>query len=362
MNKHDSRRWPGAGGFSAIFTLGMTVIGLCLGALAVDMGLYFTAQNQLQTAADAGALAGANAIIQSTSAAGRASYSEQEAIELAEENLPFTQVNSGNVEVGYYDFNDHSFSAGPAPGEIPLTGGYNAVTVEAWTDESHGGTPVPAILAQLFGINDLESGARSVAAFTNEVAEVQGGLRPIYGCQAQWNLAASDGNLSNNVIRIYGDRFMLDGSTVSCPLPGPGNWGFADFRDCSPGSPGTSTMSDWFAGGYPGPVYTGRCYSTAPGNFIGSNGVHTTLTRLRDEATVITIPLIDNFQGGGSNTQVDIVSFTGFVITGFVANGNANNRYIQGYFTPATCSSRCVAGNADGGGLLKLRLVQDSSG
>ncbi|MBX2861074.1 MAG: VWA domain-containing protein, partial [Vampirovibrio sp.] len=55
------RKNPASGGFgiNQIFSIGVLVISLCVSTLAVDLPFYFAAQNQLQTAVNAAALAGA---------------------------------------------------------------------------------------------------------------------------------------------------------------------------------------------------------------------------------------------------------------------------------------------------------------
>jgi hypothetical protein len=176
--------------------------------------------------------------------------------------------------------------------------------------------------------------------------------------------------LENNVIRIYGSKFLMDGSTQDCPVPTSGNWGFADLRDCNPGTVGASTIGDWFLNGYSGVVTAGQCYSTKPGNFISSGPVSSALDTLIKNKTVITIPLASSFNGSGSNSSVDVSGFAGFVIKSYVGNGNANNRYIEGYYTFTKCpqGGQCTVSaptnncpNNKPGGVVSLRLVRTSA-
>jgi Mg-chelatase subunit ChlD len=68
------------GGSSLILTIGAVLIGLSASALAIDTSFYFSAQNQLQTATDAAALAGGAHMFEGADAA------EAAALELAEAN------------------------------------------------------------------------------------------------------------------------------------------------------------------------------------------------------------------------------------------------------------------------------------
>ncbi len=352
-------------GNGIVLTIGVTMVALMMAALAVDIPFYFSVQNQLQTSAEAAALAGGYELYNSLGDTpdDKMSDADDRATDYAELNFE-TNLRAEDITFGYNDFiNGTGFSAGPSLTGYESTGGYNAISVTVWADDDNSGTgsggPVPTIFARLFGIQEFDSAATATAALDNRIGGMSG-LRPIYGCQAQWDLANADDDLTNDVVQIYGEEFRLNGDPLTCPVPGPGNWGFADLRDCSPGSPGTSNMRDWFAEGFPGMVSTGECYSTSPGNFISS--ISDELDTLIADETVITIPIIDTFNGGGSNTSVDVSSFAGFVITDYRGNGPASGRYIEGYFTSTTCSSDCVVDPSmmNGGSIAKLRLVDGS--
>ena len=59
ISKH---RKASFGGMNLTLTVGAILIGLSASVFAIDLPFYFTAQNQLQTAVDAAALAGASAL------------------------------------------------------------------------------------------------------------------------------------------------------------------------------------------------------------------------------------------------------------------------------------------------------------
>ncbi len=349
-------------GNGVVLTLGVILVSLMMATLAVDIPFYFSVQNQLQTSAEAAALAGGHELYNSlgNSPADKMSDAEDQATDYAQLNFE-TNMRPEDITFGYYDFiNNTGFTAVPALSGYESTGGYNAVSISVFADDDNSGEgsggPVPTIFARLLGLQAFDSAASATSALDNRIGAMTG-LRPIYGCQAQFDLAGADGDLTNDVVQIYGDEFRLNGDPLTCPVPASGNWGFADLRDCSPGSPGTSNMRDWFANGFPGEVSSGECYSSSPGNFISA--ISNELDTLIADGTIISIPVIDTFNGSGSNTSVDVSGFSGFVLTDYRANGPASGRYIEGYFTSSTCSSDCTvdSGMTNGGSIAKLRLV-----
>ncbi len=349
-----------AGGYVLVKTMALVFIGLMSSFLAIDMGLYFTAQNQLQTASDAGALAGAGRLFKgplNESVAEKQYGAIDSAQEVAQSNLWFSSVLEEDIALGYID-KDVGYDAAtfeiPAGAGYEFSGGYNAVRIRAWSDDAHDGF-IPTVIGNVFQVDRMNSRAQSVALIDDQVVAFTG-LRPIYACHNQFLLAAGDGNISNDTVRVYNDRFMFNGDVASCPTPPGGNWGFADFRDNPQSAPGVSELRSWWANGYPGEVFSDTFTSTQTGNSI--HAVKNELAKLKADKTVITIPLIDSFDGSGSNTQVGISSFTGFVVTGFKDTGPENDRYIEGYFTRAICNHNCqTGGNLAGGGVAKLRLV-----
>lgn len=358
-------------GGAIVQLIGVVFVGFLVSALSIDFGFYFSAQNQLQTASDAASLAAASRLFTSTAnnAESRQDESIEEAIELGGENTEFTELSEDDVTFGYIDpetktYNVATFTTPSADPDSQGTDGYNAVLING-TAAAENNHALPGIIAKMAGIQTMDTYAHSVAMLDNVLSEMTGGLRPIYACKAQFDLAMADKNPRNNVARVYGQNFYLDGNTniAGCPPAGSGNWGFADLRNADPNAPGANDTSEWFEDGYPHTVTADTYYSTQSGNFLSNHGVQQALNTLISNQTVITIPLINNdYTGSGSNTNVRVVGFTGFVITGFRPNGQAHQRYIEGYFTKVICNdAQCKTGkggNLKGGGVAKLRLIQ----
>jgi Flp pilus assembly protein TadG len=136
-------------GFSLVFVgLGfMAFLGVSM--LAIDVGMLMTARNQAQNSADAGALAGATALVYNDwddrSATGPAVTN---ALNAARGN----QVMAGNVSVTVPDV---EFLNDPF-------GTNNRVKVTVYRDSSRG-NPISTLIAQYFGINTVGVNATATA-------------------------------------------------------------------------------------------------------------------------------------------------------------------------------------------------------
>ena len=117
--------------------------------LAIDVGMYMTARSQAQNAADAGALAGATALVfndyDDRSAGGPVVRS---AITTAESNLVIG--NTVSVQTG-----DVTFPLGPA-------GLDNRVQVNVFRTTNRN-NPVATIIGPIFGVNTVDIGATATA-------------------------------------------------------------------------------------------------------------------------------------------------------------------------------------------------------
>lgn len=374
-------------GNAVVLMVGTLLTGLMTSAVAVDMSYLYAENTLLQSAADSAALAATHELVRNsgTSASAIRTAARGAASSTATSNSQGTQNRvriDQNVDVtfGYLNpasptYNAGTFSTTNNSTSYSFTGGYNAVRVNVRRTAGSPGGTLPSIMAKLFGVNLLSTQASAIALADNRVSNVTSGLRPFYACQAQWNRTMTDGNPSNNTVRIYGNNHTVDGATVSgCPSNPAGNWGFADFRDNRSGAPSNTVIARWIEQGYgsaagENAVVVGQSYSTQPGNAISSNGVQTALDSLmggqgcgnHEPATIITIPLVDSTSGSGSNASYHISQLTGFEITDYRATGSASSRYIEGHFTQSVCSNNCSTGTAtgaNGGGNFKIRLVR----
>jgi Flp pilus assembly protein TadG len=346
------------------------LIGLMISSMGIDFAYYFAANNELQTAADSAAMAAATELyrdisIDPTVKMNDARVQAQSYLSKNQSNMVLTtaDVLFGFVNPVTKIYNSTSFSTPSADANYAATGGYNAVRVLVRKDQGSANGQLNTIMANLFGLHKVDLTAGSVAMVDQTIDTMNnGGLRPIYACQAQFNRTMQDGIPENNLVRIYGDHVEIDGvqNTAGCPAMGSGNWGFADLTGCGAGTVGASTIATWFSGGYPGLVTVGQCYSTKPGNFIAS--LTSELDTLVSKGTIFPIPLYNSWSGNGSNTNVNVSGFAGFKITSYVAHGAQANRYIEGRFYRYLCNTNCSSSGTTtpGGSVVRLRLASRS--
>ena len=150
MLSHFRRLYRNERGFSFVF-IGLSFVAfLSATTLAIDVGMFMTARSQAQNSADAGALAGATALVFDSftdhSATGPAVTS---AVSAASKNT----VVGDNVSVGSGDV---QFLADPVTGQIDRV----QVTVYRTAARSN---PVPTLMGQFFGISQVDITATATA-------------------------------------------------------------------------------------------------------------------------------------------------------------------------------------------------------
>ncbi len=143
--------WADCQGTVAIWFAGGLVAVLGMSSMAVDMSYFYVTRNNLQTAADAAALAGAMVMSNPT--------------EMRKEAKKYAQMNvSGDAKVladadiasGRWDHDSRVF----APGGNPQ----NAVKVTTRMSKGNG-NPVGTLFANVFGVDDVDIATSAVAAF-----------------------------------------------------------------------------------------------------------------------------------------------------------------------------------------------------
>ncbi len=352
-------------GQAVIQTIGLLFVMIMAGVFSIDAGLYFASTQAMRNAADAAALAGAQAFYEyiGTDYGSRLNAARAAARELAQANFGL-RLNDTDIDFGYVDpitglYDNTTFSTPTTNPAFYLTNGYNAIRVNVRAANNEANPAIRTLFANTFGIQRLNAATRAVAIFGGGVYQA-GGLRPVYMCQAAWDRALQQfGDPTIPEITFYGDTLRVGNINVpqaqSCGNLGPGNWGIADLSNTN-GAPGVSTVRDWFTYGYSGTVYTGTNYESQTGTPI--NTFDDALTNLRNNQTVINIPLYDATSGNGSNAIFHVSQIASFVITDFSTTGNQSKRYIRGYFRRSICSNDCSLGTTTrSGGTTTLRLV-----
>lgn len=287
--KNKNRRQRGA---AAIITALCTVILLGVAAFAVDIAIYFLRLNELQNAADAGALAGARALYDPVTKSINTN-ANQVGHDIAEENVAQStpvEVNwdqdlynsdssynndpNTGVRRGHWSFYNRKFTPNSSEELInildytteqlddPNSGFVNAVEVTAWRDA----VPVVSFFASIFGIKDLKMKATAVAylGFAGYIESFEVDL-PIALCED--TLLFEDGNYNCTI-----GRMMNNGSKTA--TNDTARWtDFSDTRQCEEGGGvNTDLMRDAVTGedddcngGNPEPIPFGTVIATGEG-------------------------------------------------------------------------------------------------
>lgn len=139
----------------------MIVMMLALAMLMVDLGYVFSTRSGLQNAADAAGLAAALRLREPKS---KPKEIRQLAIEFANHNQPDVEsvLTPGDVEIGEWDFENKSFSAG---GAEP-----NAVRVTVRRDGVQS-TSLVLFFSKVFGVDEIDMSVASVTAFETYTLE-----------------------------------------------------------------------------------------------------------------------------------------------------------------------------------------------
>ena len=364
-----------AGGFMGLFAAT---------TIAIDVGMFMTARAQAQNAADAGALAGATALVfdnyDDRSPTGPASLSARNT---ARENT----VMRGVVSV---QPSDVTFPLGP--------GGVNnrvRVNVFRTSDRSN---PVATLIGPIFGIDTVNVSTTATAEASN--ANAMSCVKPFTipdrwdeNTNPEWNKDTSefqkydaDGNLlPNRDIYIPADQPgytgydpVRDKGTLLMIRAGTGNnvapsfyWSWA-----MPGGTGGNWYSENIAGCNGTLMHFGQEMTQEPGNMVGptNQGIdalmdmdsnahwdedtNSVVSTMSPSPRVFPIPLYNpeiyaDGQASGRGIDLRMSNWIGF----FLEGRDGNNVY--GRITPITGSYDGSAGPAPAGAFPKvIRLVQ----
>jgi hypothetical protein len=264
-----------------------------MSALVLDVGAWFRADRQLQSVADAAALAGAQ----------RLPGDPDAAIALAE---AYAEKNGGPT---------------PTSVDVTDTNGPDDTLVVEMEDET------PGVLSQVFGIDTVTIGSRAVAR-----AALPGKVRwvaPIVVNEKHPKLncdTGADGHPKpcagpeHETSLVY---YHLKTGGGKVEPDGAGSFGFVDFTG---EASGTSELKQQIAEGYDQYIEPGS-FNARTGNPFSAVQEDLEL-RIGDE---MLFPIYRKITGTGSTAQYEIIGFVGFVITSLELIGS--DEVLHGYFT-----------------------------
>jgi len=270
--------------------------------LVVDIGRDYQVRRQLQTAADAAALAGA--------------------IDLAKDQSQDVALATAQ------SYANKNFSSGFDNLDITFPG---AKTVDVTVKKAE-----PTFFAGILGQNSVQVAAHAVAG-GQLLTTVYEGVVPII---MPFQTIDAIGPNQESTFNLAGDT---DG-------PQQGLFWLVNFS--GPGA-GTPDYADWIEDGYPDPVSIG---DTAAGTGMKA-ALKSALDERLGEHPKMIVPVYDDTQDTGGSKTYNVVGFAEFVLTDFQLTGNPKT--ISGYFT----TGRMVKGSSDGSathdyGIVTVNLSQ----
>jgi hypothetical protein len=334
--------------------------------LAIDVGMLMTARNQAQNSADAGALAGATALIfqdfNNRSASGPAVTN---AISAATRN----QVMRANVSV---TAGDVTFPNDPA-------GQPNRVKVNVFRQASRG-NPVATLIAQLFGISSANINATATAEASPANAATC--IKPFTipdrwverqnpSLQPDVYYPTGDPNYSGyDPVRDRGLQLVLKAGTGNNINPSfyypwaiPGSIGASDYRwnieNCNTTEMHVGDLLTAEPGNMVGPTKQGTegLVAKDPSAYwdFSTNSPHSSM---HPSPRVVIIPVFDPYyydtgKKNGRNADLKAVNYLGFFIEGVQGNGD-----VTGRITPVAGIRRGNGPMPNGFFPKSIRLVQ----
>jgi Flp pilus assembly protein TadG len=267
-----------------LMVLFLTFLLGCL-ALVLDVGSWFRSQRQLQSAADAAALAAAQAL---PNRPGDASALAQE----------YATKNASDLS-----------SADYAIGTDLVTN--DRITVHVTRD-------APGFFARLFGIDSVRVGATAIAQ-AKMMAEAKH-VAPIAVRNTHPMLGGAG-------CPCFGPAYE---TTIPLRSAAPGGFALVDLSGNGNGITGNDAIAEWIRNGYPDSLPVGK-YLSDPGAKFNNSQIQDALnSRI---GSVLLFPVYDTYGGGGANAAYHVIGWAAFHLESTSLNGTGS---LTGYFTDVT--------------------------
>jgi hypothetical protein len=279
---------------------------LGLSALVLDVGSWFRASRSSQAAADAAALAGAQA-------------------------LPATPGVATSLALQYASSN----GGGVLPANVTITTGLSANdTISVAVRRT-----APGFFSKLLGVNSVGVAAHATARAAG-LAQAQY-VAPIAVDESEPNLSGPGCPCFNSPMTLPLGKVGVPGGFHMLNLDG------------SKGGTGPKTLAGWITNGYSNALPLGQ-YLSDPGAKWNSNQIQNAL-KARYGSDLL-FPVYDKIAGNGANASYHIVAWVGFYVTKVDATGNSGHLY--GYFDRIVWEGLPAATAGGGGPDFGVRTVQ----
>jgi hypothetical protein len=253
---------------------------LGMAALVLDVGHWYRSKRDLQSIADAAALAGAQA-------------------------LPENPGQANAIAIQYAHDN-----GGPTP-TVSFTSKYlpnDTIHVEVSRDE-------PGFFAKVFSIDSVNIGSRATAR--------TGGLGA-----AQY--AAPFGIDERHPMLQCKPDPCADETTLDLQKVGPGAFRILNL-DHSVGGTGQQILGDWIDNGYAGMMPVNSDYNSDSGAKFNASEVKAAMQRAEDSGRELLFPVYRAVDGQGAGLTYTVIGWAGFIVSSFDGNGSSGT--ITGHFT-----------------------------
>jgi Flp pilus assembly protein TadG len=269
-----------ARGQATVLTLVFMTVLLAMAAFVLDVGSWYRSDRALQQTVDAAALAGAQALPQSTG-------------------------NATDLAIEYADKN----GGGLGGSGIAFSGSFmaNDTIKVTMTKEA------PGFFSKVLGIQSVTVGAHA-AARVGTMDEAQ--------YAAPIGVDVKHPMLSGNGCPCFGQNTTLDLDKV-----GPGAFRILDI-DGSRGGTGQQILGDWINYGLDAYMPLDWYYSDSGAKFNASEVKDALTARI---GTELLFPVYRAIQSQGTNLQYEVIGWVGFHLTGFRGNGSSGQ--LDGWFT-----------------------------
>ncbi|MDN7440249.1 TadG family pilus assembly protein [Burkholderia cepacia] len=303
-------------GSVALFFLMFLIPLLSFGALAIDIAWVVTVNNQLQNAADAAALAGADAMMSPSGGAVNWAQAAPAANGvIARNSAAGAALSTGTVTTGYWNVTRNPSSMQPT---TITPGTYDVPAVQVTVSRAPGvnGGSIPLLLGGLLGIPGASGSATAVAVLAAPGGVAAGALFPVAIDQCVYNLywnASTSQPLINPLTGAPYEFTITNGLAYGLLCTG-GQW--TSFQSSATD---TSTIAGLMTTGNPTTLNIGDSINLATGS-------KTALYASVPVGTTVLLPVVTQT---ATSTTVPIVAFAPFHID--VSLGGSS-KYIQGHF------------------------------
>ena len=292
MNAPANNTQSGQSGQATVLTLIFLVVLLGMAALVLDVGSWYRADRDVQSTADAAALAGAQALPDDPA----------HAQDLARQ---YADKNGGNLST-----QDMSVQTQILPND---------------TIHVHFERPAPGFFSRVFGMSSVHVGASATAR-----AEPMNAARWAAPIVVNINHPALHcGGTQSRPVPCFGQPTEIDLNNLHNPggSDGAGAFGLINLYGDGTGNVGASTVAQWILHGYDQFMHLGNYDSIPSAEFNNSQFQGNMQLRF---GTDLLFPIYDRITLQGSNAIYHIVGWVGFHVTDSHAGGSTG--WVRGWF------------------------------